>query len=97
MSSCWLVGWLVGWLIGWSVGWLVGWWLVRVAMLIFTYNKCTITAFIFIQVQRLCRSTRAFMIFPLEREMDLARNVGYERQVHQLINKNFQRFFEISM
>ncbi|KAK3696716.1 hypothetical protein QZH41_013071, partial [Actinostola sp. cb2023] len=31
------------------------------------------------KVQRLCRSTRAFMIFPLEREMDLARNVGYER------------------
>lgn len=31
------------------------------------------------QVQRLCRSTRAFMIFPLEREADLSRLVGYER------------------
>lgn len=33
------------------------------------------------QVQRLCRSTRAFMIFPLEREADLSRLVGYERYV----------------
>ena len=33
------------------------------------------------QIQRLCRSTRAFMIFPLEREADLSRLVGYERYV----------------
>ncbi|XP_078371046.1 uncharacterized protein LOC144654702 isoform X1 [Oculina patagonica] len=31
------------------------------------------------KIQRLCRSTRAFMIFPLEREADLSRLVGYER------------------
>lgn len=31
------------------------------------------------KVQRLCRSTRAFMIFPLEREVDLSRCVAYER------------------
>lgn len=31
------------------------------------------------KIQRLCRSTRAFMIFPLERESDLSRLVGYER------------------
>ncbi|XP_032237418.2 uncharacterized protein LOC5512175 isoform X2 [Nematostella vectensis] len=31
------------------------------------------------KVQRLCRTTRAFNIFPLEREMDLARYVAYER------------------
>lgn len=31
------------------------------------------------KVQRLCRSTRAFMIFPLEREVDLSRYVAYER------------------
>lgn len=31
------------------------------------------------KVQRLCRGTRAFMIFPLEREADLSRCVAYER------------------
>jgi len=31
------------------------------------------------KIQRLCRSTRAFMIFPLEREADLSRLVGYEK------------------
>lgn len=31
------------------------------------------------KIQRLCRSTRAFMIFPLEREADVSRLVGYER------------------
>ena len=34
------------------------------------------------QIQRLCRNTRAFTIFPLEREADLSRLVGYERYVY---------------
>ncbi|CAH3176758.1 unnamed protein product [Porites lobata] len=51
------------------------------------------------KVQRLCRSTRAFMIFPLEREVDLSRCVAYERydngRVIACQGRSPQRFYYV--